>query len=611
MDEKSILVLGNDPLVQKALRELLASDGYDVDLAVSGPEALASLSTSDYSAIVLDPTTMELTHAGDNACIGNTPLSHNDSTRSQAQNSIVANESTVMDCVADSTHACLAYLDLNFNFLWVNSAYMRISCKSLEDLIGKNHFDLFPHAEYQALFEQVRDTGKRIDVKSKPFVDPSNPKRGIFYLDGSFTPITNTSSRVSGFVLSLVDVTEHVRNQQEIERLRYEAERRAEEVEDCRQVLETIMKLIPSGVIVADAANCRIELASDYACDLMGLPQGSLNGLSMDKRGTLWKMLRADDTTAEAYDYPLARALSKGEVVQDEEWTVQRLDGTKVVTLGSATPVKDKMGKLLAGVAVFRDITAIKESQSKLQKAYEREHRIAHVLQEAMLPTVNQDLPGLGIVAAYYPALKDSQVGGDFYDVFNLPDGRLAIVMGDVSGKGLDAAVHTAMAKYMLRAYAHQNPNPCSVMDMLNQAICDYTPTELFVTIFYGVIDPSARTLTYVDAGHDQPLLYNQASRSVVPLEVTGSAIGVVSDADYSQCQVQLAQGDVLLLYTDGISDARLNGQFFGIDHISEVLKDNADNDEYVITDRVFEAAQRFADGDLRDDAAVLVMKVR
>lgn len=265
----------------------------------------------------------------------------------------------------------------------------------------------------------------------------------------------------------------------------------------------------------------------------------------------------------------------------------------------------------VGSVAVFRDITQIKEAQSTLKKAYDRERRIADVLQQAMLPKISQNLPGLGIVAAYHPALEEAQVGGDFYDVFILPDGRVAVVMGDVSGKGLDAAVHTAMAKYMLRAYAHEDPEPVCVIDRLNKALSDYTPIELFITIFYGVIDPAAQTLTYVDAGHDQPLIYCRQTGEIMELDVTGSAAGIIPISKYRQHEVTLAEGDVLLVYTDGISDARKDGRFFGTEAMAGVLLENAQNDEQCIADKVFEAAQAFNDGDLRDDAAVLVVKVR
>jgi sigma-B regulation protein RsbU (phosphoserine phosphatase) len=220
-------------------------------------------------------------------------------------------------------------------------------------------------------------------------------------------------------------------------------------------------------------------------------------------------------------------------------------------------------------------------------------------------------LGDIGIAGTYRPALKEAEVGGDFYDVFELPDGRFALVMGDVSGKGLQAAVHTATAKYMLRAYAHQNPNPDYVMSNLNEAMCAYTPESLFVTVFYGVLDPQNRTMTYSNAGHDEPLFFVRSLGCVLPLDITGRAIGVISGSMYGQRLLEFNQGDIVMIYTDGITDARSEGKFFGIDGLSRVLTANIDRDEQAIANIALNAAEELAGGSLRDDAAVLVVKTR
>ncbi len=218
-------------------------------------------------------------------------------------------------------------------------------------------------------------------------------------------------------------------------------------------------------------------------------------------------------------------------------------------------------------------------------------------------------MPGYRIAADYKPALREAEVGGDFYDVFELSDGRLALVMGDVSGKGLPAAVHTAMAKYMLRAYAHEDPEPGHVLERLNRVMCDCTPDEVFITVFYGVLDPGTRVLTYANGGHDEPLLQSRSPGGSIALDVTGRAIGAFPGSCYSQRTLELAPGDVLLIYTDGITDARNEGRFFGRDGLSEVLAANAEGSEEFIVGAVLAAASDVAAGQLHDDAAVVVVK--
>jgi len=259
----------------------------------------------------------------------------------------------------------------------------------------------------------------------------------------------------------------------------------------------------------------------------------------------------------------------------------------------------------------FQDISERQRARQELQEAYRREHHIADVLQRALISEISLDLPGYRLVASYRPALQEAEVGGDFYDVVDVGGGRYVVFVGDVSGKGLQAAVHTAMAKYMLRAYAHENPDPCYVLERLNEALCKYTPDELFITMFYGVLIPEARTLTYAVAGHDEPLLYDGSRGDVRTLPVTGGAVAMLPGAQFETRTLRLSPGDGLLVYTDGITEARSKGRFFGLDGISQVFAANATNDEHGLVQAIFEAASAAADGFLRDDAAILFIKAR
>ncbi|MEN6371870.1 MAG: SpoIIE family protein phosphatase [Armatimonadota bacterium] len=269
------------------------------------------------------------------------------------------------------------------------------------------------------------------------------------------------------------------------------------------------------------------------------------------------------------------------------------------------------IGLFLRNVIAQSSKMCVRQEVQALETAYEREHLIADTFQRALITDVARDLPSLSIDGKYLPALKEAEIGGDFYDVFDLTDGKLAIVVGDVSGKGLRAAVHMSTAKNMLRAYAHEDPDPCYVIERLNQAMCTYTPENLFVTIFYGVLDPIKRTLVYSNAGHDEPVLYRRSSNSVIALDVTGRAVGIIRQSGYDTGYLRLEPGDILLIYTDGITDARNNGHFFGIEGVSRTLIENADKNERDIADAVFDAASKVASGDLRDDAAVLLIKTK
>jgi serine phosphatase RsbU (regulator of sigma subunit)/sensor domain CHASE-containing protein len=253
-----------------------------------------------------------------------------------------------------------------------------------------------------------------------------------------------------------------------------------------------------------------------------------------------------------------------------------------------------------------RELAAARES---LQAAYDREHHIALILQHALVEDIHVAEPEYELIARYQPALAEAEVGGDFYDVFPVSDCRKAVVIGDVAGKGLSAAIYTAMVKYMLRGFAHENPQPGDALTRLNAAVCDYTPEDTFITLFFGLLDPKAGTLEYASAGHDCPLLYHGATGEISQLASTGTVIGTLEGASYGCREVEVRPGDTLILYTDGITDARDGGSALGAEGLTEVVRASGEADAHTILDAAFSAACEAANCNWPDDAAAMVIK--
>jgi sigma-B regulation protein RsbU (phosphoserine phosphatase) len=244
------------------------------------------------------------------------------------------------------------------------------------------------------------------------------------------------------------------------------------------------------------------------------------------------------------------------------------------------------------------------------QEIYEREHRIAQVLQEAIIPpNVPSELLGCQIAVKYRPALREAEIGGDFYDVFELGEGKFAVIIGDVAGKGLDAAVYTAMTKYMLKAYALFERDPAIAMHRLNTALSQCTPTELFVTLIYGVLDTRTRVFVYANAGHEQPIHFAASTGAASMLNVTGPALGLLPVADYETHRVDLSEGDIIMLYTDGITDAGKGINRLGHDSVLKLLESSETHMVDVIADSILNQVMTFSNGRLADDAALLVLK--
>lgn len=199
-------------------------------------------------------------------------------------------------------------------------------------------------------------------------------------------------------------------------------------------------------------------------------------------------------------------------------------------------------------------IAALESAQAELaqKERLEREMELAREVQLSMLPKTFPAVPGLAFAAQYAPA---REVGGDFYDVMALPDGRVAVVIADVSDKGMAAALYVTLVRSLILAAAAQNMTPAQVLRQVNQLLVEYGRQDMFVTVFYGIIDPREGSLTYCRAGHDYPWLVSGGNFR----ELTGDGIALGlfgNDEIYlAEERVPLKPGDRLVLYTDGLTD--------------------------------------------------------
>ena len=239
--------------------------------------------------------------------------------------------------------------------------------------------------------------------------------------------------------------------------------------------------------------------------------------------------------------------------------------------------------------------------------SYERESHIADVLQRSLLESAKLETGRFEIAQVYEPAMDEALIGGDFYDVIEMTDGRIGLVIGDVSGKGLTAAVHTALVKYTLRAYVNEGHSPASAVRLLDAVLSKSSSMEYFVTMFFGVLDTKTGVLTYANAGHEPPIYI--CDGALLTLLVTGPALGLGLDQSFGEGRIQLGNDSTLLLYTDGISEARNGHVFMGAERIGDQLliceEQNAEN----VAACIHRAAIEFAGGELRDDAAILAIR--
>lgn len=248
-------------------------------------------------------------------------------------------------------------------------------------------------------------------------------------------------------------------------------------------------------------------------------------------------------------------------------------------------------------------------------KLYYREHHIAETLQRSHFPDIDNSFEDWEVAHRYKASMEESLLGGDFYDMFPVAGNRRAIVVADVSGKGLNAAAQTAMVKHTLRSYALDDPDPAVVLARTHDAFCSYMNTDHFVTVFYGLIDPAAQTLYYCSAGHPPALWFSASNRRLKTLTEVHMPIGAWHEsAVYKTNSIKLARNDALLIYTDGLTDCRKtglrSGELFGQTNLEELFSGLADKHVEEIADGIFSHVVQYSAGKMRDDVAYFVVKL-
>ncbi|MBV8163775.1 MAG: SpoIIE family protein phosphatase [Candidatus Eremiobacteraeota bacterium] len=236
-------------------------------------------------------------------------------------------------------------------------------------------------------------------------------------------------------------------------------------------------------------------------------------------------------------------------------------------------------------------------------RSYAKEQQVADTFQRASLPTTLPQLPGISLHAVYLPGATESEVGGDWYDAFQLPDGRLAFSIGDVAGKGLRAAVAMASTRPALRGCALEGLSPAEVLRRVNQRI-SYDGGGM-VTAVAGVLDPVALTLTVASAGHPAPLI-GHIDGTVDRVAVRGLPLGLFSDHEYEEVTVQLTPGSLVVLYTDGLIEFDHN-IFEGERLLIEAIQGEI---EMKTPDPPAALARRVILGAPQDDVAVLTIRI-
>jgi len=286
-------------------------------------------------------------------------------------------------------------------------------------------------------------------------------------------------------------------------------------------------------------------------------------------------------------------------------------------TIGAITLVSSKLDRrydeddlLLAEDLAYR--CALAEDNARL---YRDRSEIARILQRSLLPPHMPEIPGVEIGAEYLSVEEASEVGGDFYDLINTVEDGWICAIGDMRGKGVEAASVTALARYTIRAVTMKDDRPSEILAALNEAMLRQLPEDRFCTAACFRLEPQdGSTGVGVDvsrAGHPPPLLV-RSDGTVEEVGCSGKVLGVFPDAKLQDTSLRLMPGEVLVLYTDGVTEARSpDGDFFGEGRLRHLLRSSVGCDAVTLAKRIKDDVLDFQEGYPRDDLAVLVLRAR
>jgi serine phosphatase RsbU (regulator of sigma subunit) len=240
-------------------------------------------------------------------------------------------------------------------------------------------------------------------------------------------------------------------------------------------------------------------------------------------------------------------------------------------------------------------------------RLYQQQKEFADTMQRSLLPRSVPALPGLEIGDAYQSAAR-VEVGGDVYDFLALDDRRLAVVVGDVTGHGIEAAADMAMAKFVFRSLAREHPSPGDFLASANDVVVGEIAHGKFITMVYLVVDSVEGTVAGAGAGHPPPRIV-EPDGTVHPLEIKGLVLGIEPGERYREIRASLPVGGSVVLYTDGVLEARHEGELYGFERLDTIVSDARELSAQDFAETVLADCRDFAKNELADDCAVVVIK--
>lgn len=542
-------------------------------------------------------------------------------------------EVTVLEALVAQSEIGLAFFDPDLRYVHVNDALASINGLPVEAHIGHTMLELFGDmaVETVRIIAAVRDGG--VPLTDRELTGPPPWDTETFRV--SFWPVHDSAGGLLGVSAMVLDITAEKAAERERERLLIRERQAAERLARLQQVTAALT----AALTVTDVANVLVRAATAA----VGVPRGwvalvaaeratlewmadvghdeldvtSFAQLPLDARSPGPDAIRAGrpqyfasaEEHAEAYPDLAETFRAAGNAAGAVVPIIGRDRPLGVIALASSAP--HAFGEEDRGL--LETIARLGAQALERARHYEREHATARILVESLLPAHLPAIPGVTLGHRYAPTpLLHSDVGGDFYDVIPVGEARWLLLVGDVAGKGPDAATLTGLVRHTLRAEARHESRPDELLSVLNEAILAQRTDGRFCTLACARIDledAPRGMLTLSAAGHPPPLLASPGG-DVELLAAPGKLLGVFPGARYEATRVPFLPGSTLVLYTDGLLDARAPARELTAADLARSLGDDLPADPQTLVDRLYATAVGPGTVGPRDDIAILAARL-